>query len=255
MITSIFNAILYRPLFNIFVELYNILPGHDVGLVIVVITILLRLVVYPLTNSSIKAQRSMQALQPKLEALKKQYKDDQQKMAQATMELYKNHKVNPLTSCLPLLVQLPILLALYWVMQDALNSNNLSVQLYSFVTNPGTINPLTLGRFNLLNPSVWLALLAGGAQFLQARTMSRQMPPKNSGEGSKDESMAAMMNKQMLYVMPIMTAVIGFSLPAGLTLYWFWSTILMAAQQYYLTYKDKKDEGKSAPLEGEVIKK
>lgn len=255
MITSVFNAILYRPLFNIFVELYNILPGHDVGLVIVVITILLRLVVYPLTNSSIKAQRSMQALQPKLEALKKQYKDDQQKMAQATMELYKNHKVNPITSCLPLLVQLPILLALYWVMQDALNSNNLSAQLYSFVANPGTINPLTLGRFNLLSPSIWLALLAGGAQFLQARTMSRQMPPKNAGEGSKDEGMAAMMNKQMLYVMPVMTAVIGFSLPAGLTLYWFWSTILMAAQQYYLTYKDKKDESKSAPLEGEVIKK
>lgn len=255
MISSIFNTILYRPLFNFFVELYNILPGHDVGLVIVVITVLLRLVVYPLTNSSIKAQRSMQALQPKLEALKKQYKDDQQKMAQATMELYRNHKVNPLTSCLPILVQLPILLALYWVMQDALNSSNLSAQLYSFVANPGKINPLTLGYFNLLNPNIWLAILAGVAQFFQAKTMSRQMPPKGAGEGSKDESMAAMMNKQMLYIMPVMTTVIGFNLPAGLTLYWFWSTVLMVAQQYYLTYKDKKDEAKTLPLEGEVIKK
>lgn len=255
MISSIFHLILYRPLFNFFVELYNILPGHDVGLVIVVITILLRLVVYPLTSSSIKAQRSMQALQPKLEALKKEHKGDQQKLAQATMELYKNNKVNPVTSCLPLLVQLPILLALYWVMQDGLSSTNLGAQLYSFVANPGTINPLSLGRFNLLNPSIVLALLAGGAQFLQARTMSRKMPPPNAGPGAKDESMAAMMNKQMLYMMPVMTALIGMRLPAGLTLYWFWSTILMAAQQYYLTYKDKKEIEKNGVIEGEIVKK
>lgn len=255
MISSIFHTILYRPLFNFFVELYNILPGHDVGLVIVVITILLRLVVYPLTSSSIKAQRSMQELQPKLEALKKEYKDDQQKMAQATMELYRNNKINPLSSCLPLLIQLPILLALYWVMRDALTSTNLATELYSFVANPGTINPLTLNRFNLLNPSIWLAVLAGLAQFLQAKTMSRQMPPKNAGEGGKDESMAAMMNKQMLYMMPVMTVLIGATLPAGLTLYWFWSTILMAAQQYYMTYKDKKETENNGVLEGEVIKK
>jgi len=255
MISSIFHAILYRPLFNFFVELYNILPGHDVGLVIIVITILLRLAVYPLTSSSIKAQRSMQMLQPKLEAIKKQYKDDQQKLAQATMELYKNHKINPLSSCLPLLIQLPILLALYWVMQDGLNSNNLGAQLYSFVSNPGKINPITFGFFNLLNPSIWLAVLAGAAQFLQAKTMTQKMPPSNAGEGSKDESMAAMMNKQMLYMMPIMTVLIGFRLPAGLTLYWFWSTILMAAQQFYLAYRDKKNPASVTALEGEVIKK
>lgn len=255
MITSLFNTIFYRPLFNFFVELYNILPGHDVGLVILVITVLLRLAVYPLTASSIKAQRSMQALQPKLEALKKQYKDDQQKMAQATMELYRNNKVNPLSSCLPLLIQLPILLALYWVMSDFLSSTNFSAQLYSFVKNPGTINPLSFGYLNLLNPNIWLAILAGGAQFLQAKTMSHQMPPPNAGEGAKDESMVAMMNKQMLYMMPIMTVLIGWRLPAGLTLYWFWSTILMAAQQYYMTCQDKKTLIKDQPLEGEVIKK
>lgn len=255
MISSIFHTILYQPLFNFFVGLYNILPGHDVGLVIIVITVLLRLAVYPLTSSSIKAQRSMQMLQPKLEEIKKQYKDDQQKLAQATMELYKNHKINPLSSCLPLLIQLPILLALYWVMRDALTSTNLSGQLYSFVHNPVTISPLTFGFFNLLNPSVWLAVLAGAAQFLQAKTMSQKMPPANAGEGAKDESMAAMMNKQMLYMMPVMTVLIGFRLPAGLTLYWFWSTILMAAQQYFLSYRDKKYQEKNTPLEGEVIKK
>jgi YidC/Oxa1 family membrane protein insertase len=243
-------------LFNFFVELYNILPGHDVGLVIVVITVLLRLVVYPLTSSSIKGQRALQSLQPKLEALKKQYANDQQKMAQATMELYRESKVNPLSSCLPLLIQLPVLLALYWVMSDVLAGNNLSAQLYPFVTNPGTINPLTFGYLNLLEPSIALAVLAGVAQFVQAKTLSRQLPPANAGAGAKDESMAAMMNKQMLYMMPIMTTLIGWRLPAGLTLYWFWSTILMAAQQYYMSYQDKKNKNNDQqPIVGEVIKK
>ncbi len=264
MFSTFFHVVLYQPLFNIFVGLYNVLPGHDVGLVIVVVTVLLRLAVYPLTASSIKAQRSLQELQPKLEALKKQHAGDQQKIAQATMELYKNNKVNPLASCLPLLIQLPILIALYWVMRDGLASTNLAGSLYSFINNPGTINPISFGFLNLSKPNVILAVLAGVAQYLQAKTMSRQQPPKEAGEGGKDENMMAMMNKQMLYMMPAMTVLIGFSLPAGLTLYWFWSTILMAGQQYYMAKKNpivpvnkvidvKPIENKV--IEGEVIKK
>lgn len=260
MISSIFNTILYQPLFNIFVGLYNILPGHDVGLVIIVITILLRLAVYPLTSSSIKAQKALQELQPKLEELKKKYAGDQQKIAQATMELYKNNKVNPLASCLPLLVQLPILIALYWVMQDGLASTNLAEKLYSFISNPGTINPISFGFLDLSKPNVILAILAGGAQYLQAKTLNRQAPPPPSDPGKKDENMMVIMNKQMLYMMPIMTVVIGIGLPSGLTLYWFWSTILMAAQQYLLM-KNKDDKnggltpGENKVIEGEVVKK
>lgn len=260
MFSTIFNVVLYQPLFNIFVGLYNILPGHDVGVVIIVVTILLRLAVYPLTASSIKAQRSLQELQPKLEALKKQYAGEQQKLAQATMELYRNNKVNPFASCLPLLIQLPILIALYWVMQDGLASTNLSKSLYSFVANPGTINPISFGFLNLSKPNVILAVLAGIAQFLQAKTMNRQVPPKSAGAGGKDENMMAIMNKQMLYMMPAMTVLIGFSLPSGLTLYWFWSTILMALQQYYMAKNDPVEAvGKTLEnnkvIEGEVVKK
>lgn len=260
MFSTFFHVVLYQPLFNLFVGLYNILPGHDVGLVIVVVTVLLRLAVYPLTASSIKAQRSLQELQPKLEALKKQYAGDQQKIAQATMELYKNNKVNPFASCLPLLIQLPILIALYWVMQDGLASTNLSQSLYSFVKNPGMINPVSIGFFNLSKPNAVLAVLAGVAQYLQAKTMNRQNPPKEAGEGGKDENMMAIMNKQMLYMMPAMTVLIGFSLPAGLTLYWFWSTILMAGQQYYMSIKNPSTNNDSNTsvknvIEGEVVKK
>lgn len=234
MFSSLFHTVLYQPIFNAFIGLYNIVPGHDVGVVILIITLIIRLVLYPLTNSSIKAQKSMQELQPRMDLLKKQFGKDQQGLAQATMKLYKEHKVNPLTSCLPMLVQLPVLIALYLVLQDGLAGQNLAQNLYSFVHNPEKIGQISLGIFDLAKPSIVLAFLAGAAQFLQAKGMVRKKSPKVAGEGAKDEDMMAMMNKQMLYLMPAMTFLIGMRLPAGLTLYWFLSTILMVGQQFIL---------------------
>ncbi|MFA5175176.1 MAG: YidC/Oxa1 family membrane protein insertase [Patescibacteria group bacterium] len=236
---NLFHVILYQPIFNAFVGLYNLIPGHDVGAVILVVTILVRLAVYPLTNSSIKAQKSMQEIQPKLDEIKKQYADDKQKQTQAIMEMYKNNKVNPFASCLPLLVQLPILIALYAVLRDGLASANLSDSLYSFVSNPGQINPISLGYFDMAKANAALAVLAGLAQYWQARMTIKKQPPKEAGAGGKDEGMMATMNKQMLYFMPVMTVFIGLSLPAGLTLYWFFSTVLMGLQQLYLFRKKK----------------
>jgi YidC/Oxa1 family membrane protein insertase len=260
MFSTIFRTVLYQPIFNIFVGLYDIIPGHDVGLVILAITILVRLALWPLTNSSIKAQRSLQELQPKMEAIKKQYADDKQKQTQATMELYKNNKVNPFASCLPVLIQLPILIALYMVLRDGLASNNLVQWLYAFIPNPGTINPISFGFFDLAKPNAILAVLAGAAQFWQAKTMNIKKPPQQAGTGAKDEAMMSMMNKQMLYFMPLMTVFIGISLPAGLTLYWLFSTLLTVAQQSYLL--KKKDKGpadttdkKDNVIEGQVVNK
>lgn len=240
MLSSIFHTILYQPLFNLFVWLYDIIPGHDLGLVIVVITILTRLLLYPLMTSSIKAQKSMQDMQPKLDAIKKEFASDKQKQAAATMELYKTHKINPLTSCLPLLVQLPLLIALFWVLRDGLASKNVVQNLYPFVQNPGILNAISFGLLNLALPSIPLAVLAGLAQFVQARMMSRKTPPKEAGAGAKDEDMTAAMNKQMTYLMPVMTAIIGIRLPAGVTLYWFFSTLLLAGQQWFIFKKSKQ---------------
>ena|SRR3989338_2753950 len=254
MLSSLFHTILYQPIFNVFVGLYNILPGHDMGVVILAITVILRLILYPLTSSSIKAQKSMQELQPKLEEIKKQYADDKQKQAQATMELYKNNKVNPLASCLPMLIQLPILIALFLVMRDGLASADLTKNLYPFVHNPGTLNPISFGLLDLSKPNAVLAILAGLAQFLQAKTLSRKSPPKEAGAGGKDEGMMAMMNKQMLYFMPLMTTVIGFRFPAGLTLYWFLSTALMVLQQLVLFRKNNNPPPTTSNIiEGKIV--
>lgn len=237
MFSSLFNTILYQPIFNVFIGFYNIIPTHDAGLVILIMTFLIRVLVYPLTSQAIKSQKSMQELQPKMQAVKEKYKDDQQKQATALMELYKEHKVNPLTSCLPILIQLPILIALYMVLRDGLVSSDLSKNLYSFVANPGVINPLAFGFLDLKKTSIVLAVLAGVAQYFQAANMLTSKAPSNAGKGALDENMTAMMNKQMKYMMPVLTVFIGMGLPSGLTLYWFFSTLLTWLQQKLLTKK------------------
>lgn len=237
---QLFHTIVYQPLFNALIFLYNVLPGHDMGVAIIVLTALIRLILWPLSQKAIASQKSMQGLQPKLAALKEQYKDEKQKLTQATMELYKNEKINPLSSCLPLLIQLPVLIAFYWALSDGLKSQKMDL-LYPWVTNPGTVKTMAFGFLDLAQKSWPLAILAGAAQYWQTKMMPMQ-PPAIKTDGSKDEGMAAMMNKQMLYMMPIMTVVIGGGLPGGLTLYWFVSTLLTGLQQVWM-FK-KKDEKK-----------
>ncbi|MBI2436276.1 MAG: membrane protein insertase YidC [Candidatus Magasanikbacteria bacterium] len=248
--SELFNAILYQPIFNGFVALYNFIP--DVGVVILIITILIKIVLYPMTSKSIKAQKALTDLQPKLEKIKQEYKGDQSRIAQETMKLYKEHKVNPFGSCLPLLIQLPVFLALYWVLQAALTSDNFDL-LYSFIKSPEHINSVTLGIFDLSKSgNIVLALLAGGSQYLQAKMFSTKKAPPVAGQAAKDENMASMMNKQMLYFMPVITVLIGFQLPAGLALYWFLSTLLTALQQMILFKKNgtPKDGG---VIEGKLV--
>jgi len=236
---SLFNTILYQPLFNFLVWLYNILPGHDIGLAIIILTVLIKLILYPFSLQSLRAQKALAELQPKIEELKNKYKDRKDLMTQEMMKLYKDNKVNPFSSCLPVLIQLPFLIAVYQVFIKGLGSEGLE-NLYPFVANPGHINVISMGFLDLGKPNLILALLAGAAQFWQAKMMPRQSPPKNV-PGSKDESAAALMNKQMLYFMPIITVIIGVTLPGGLTLYWFLMTLLSVGQQYFY-FKKRKGE-------------
>ncbi|MDP3245241.1 MAG: YidC/Oxa1 family membrane protein insertase [bacterium] len=225
---AIYNLIFYQPIFNLLIFFYNIIPGHDVGVAIIVLTFLARLILFPFTLQSLRSQKAMQALQPKMNELKEKYKNEKDKLARATMELYKQEKVNPLSSCLPLLVQLPIFIALYQAMMAGLEGKNLEM-LYGFVTRPETVNVIAFGFLNLSKPNFVLALLAGLAQFVQSKGLIITKQPKVPG--AKDEAMLSMMNKQMVYLMPIMTVVIGASFPGGLTLYWLVTNVLTLLQQ------------------------
>lgn len=223
------------------------MPFNDFGAAIIALTIVIKLVFWPLGRKAIKSQKALQDLQPQIEEIKRQYADDKAGSSQAMMALYKNNKVNPFSSCLPLLIQLPFLWAVYRVFSDGL-ANNLDL-VYSFIHRPEVINTFSFGFLDLSKPNTYLALLAGAAQFWQAKMMITKKPAVKT-EGSKDENMMAIMNKQMLYIMPAVTVFIGLSLPGGLTLYWFVLTLLTAVQQA-VTFRNKNTAG---PIEGEIVK-
>lgn len=240
MFIQLYHAILYQPLFNLLVWLYNIIPGKDIGIAIVALTIIIKLVLHPFSKKSITSQRQLQSLQPKIDELRSKFKDEKEKQAQALMELYRKEKVNPLSSCLPLLIQLPFFIAMYQVFRSGLATSESLQMLYSFVANPGSINHISFGVVDLAVRSIPLAVVAGAAQFWQTKMLVHKRQPQVPG--SKDENMMASMNKQMMYVMPAMTVVIGMSLPAGLMLYWLTTSVLTVAQQWWMFRKDGKEK-------------
>lgn len=209
------------------------------GIAIIALTLAVKLLLYPLSIQSIRSQKALQTLQPKLEELKVKHKDNKEALALATMTLYKEEKINPFSSCLPLLIQLPFFFALFRVFQQGLVNKDLNL-IYPFLHAPETLNPVTFGVLDLAAPSIILAVLSGAAQFLQSKMLVTKPQPRI--EGAKDESMTAIMNKQMLYMMPLMTAFIGAKLPAGLSLYWLVSTLLTILQQWVMFRKKKNAE-------------
>lgn len=227
---TVYNDIIYRPLLNLLVFFYNVIPGHDIGLVIILLTILIRVALAPSFGKSIKSQKAMNDIQPKLNEVREKYKDNKEAQAKAMMELYKEHKINPFASCLPLLLQLPILIGLYQTFRVALNPALSMAQrlngLYSYVPRPASISPYFLKVINLSQPSAVLAIMAGLAQFWQ----SKLMMPKGPGQ---DATMKAM-SLQTTYVLPFISMFIAWKLPAGLPLYWVVTTLFAVGQQYYI---------------------
>lgn len=225
---ALYHLIFLNPTFNALIGLYNLVG--DMGVAIILLTIVVRMIIFPVTIRSLKSQKALQGLQPKLAALKEKHKGDKQALAKATMELYKQEKVNPASSCLPLFIQLPVFIALYQAMKIGLENKGME-SLYHFVERPEMIQAVAFGFLNLAKASIPLAILAGLSQFWQGKMLSQQKPAVKSA-GSKDEDMLAVMNKQMVYVMPVMTVVIGASLPGGVILYWLVTNLLTVAQQY-----------------------
>ena len=231
---NIFQTFFYQPILNLLVWLYDIIPGHDLGIAIILLTTIVKLALLPLSKKSIKSQKALQDLQPRLDEIKSKYKGKQEEMSRAMMALYKENKVNPFSSCLPLLIQMPFLFAVFRVFRNGIDSNlNL---VYSFIARPETVNHLAFGFLDLSKSNVYLAILAGLAQFWTQKMLTSKKPPIKT-PGAQDENIMAIMNKQMLYFMPVMTIIIGIQFPGGLALYWLVTTVLTGLQQMYLFKK------------------
>lgn len=248
-----FKIILYQPLLNLLIVFYNLVPGHDLGVAIILLTVLIKLILFPFSRQAIKAQKSLKDLQPKLEEIKKKYAGQQEKQAQAMMSLYKENKINPFSSCLPLVIQLPILIAVFQVFRVGLEGSALPV--YSFIYNPGTLKLISFGFLNLAKPNVILAVITAILQYFQTKFLSAQQPNKNiirKGEG-KDEETLALINKQMKFTMPILTGVVGLTLPSGLMIYWLVNILLTIFEQKIIFGKSKQKS--EIPLLTEKISK
>jgi len=247
------QTLLYQPLVNALVFL-NQLFGNF-GVAVITLTIVIRLLLVPLTLPSLKAASKMKAVAPELNKLKKQYAHDKQKLAKAQMELYKKHGVNPAAGCLPQIIQIVILIALYQAFNQVLNTNGetiakLNEVLYSFLKLPADVVINTRFWYLDLNkpdvfklpgasfslPGLFLTLAALGqmlsSKMMQPAVKAAQKQAKKTID--KQDDMATAMQSQMLYLFPLMTIVIGYRFPSGLVLYWLVFSVSTAAQQYFV---------------------
>jgi YidC/Oxa1 family membrane protein insertase len=229
MLSNLYTELLYRPLFNGLIALYVFLPGRDFGVAIIALTILVRLLLYPLGDRQYRSQRALSELQPKIQDIRAKVKNPQEQ-TKRLMALYKESGVHPASGCLPVLVQLPVLFAIYRVLVNGLHPEALSV-LYGWVPNPQTVETIAFGFLDLGKPNAVLAVAAGVFQYFQTRLM---LPPRRPQEKSGERDFTSIMNTQTLYVMPVITVVFALGFPAGLSLYWVTTTILGILQQMLL---------------------
>jgi YidC/Oxa1 family membrane protein insertase len=250
-ISQIFNNTLVQPLELVLLWL-NGLVG-DLGLAIILLTVGLRLLLYPLTLPSMKAAVKMRDLQPEIGKLKKKHKDDKLALQQAQAELFKQHQVNPAAGCLPQILQFIFLIALYRVF------------IVFFENGHQGISTVFLW-FDLAssNNNLILALIAAASQFILGlmimpavsttaeKVLAASTPTqKDDKEADSMSDMAVTMQKQMVFIMPVMTGIIALRFPAGLVLYWIVSTLFSLVQQYTVSgwgglepYLDKVKAGK-----------
>lgn len=229
---NFWNTFLYRPIFNTLIFLIKVIPGHNLGLAIIVLTLIIKLILLGPNQKALKSQKKMQLIQPQLEALKIKYEKEPQKLAQATMEIWKKNKVSPAGSCLPLLIQFPILIALFYVVKTDFRSTADipllydSLKAFSFSFIQTKLFGLDLTQKNI----IVLPVIVGLLQFFQMRL---SLGKQKISLPTKDQPMNpnAMMSQMMIYMMPVMIAFFTATLPAAVGFYWGASTLFGIAQQ------------------------
>ena len=258
LIISLFDALFFAPIVNALIFLYKVLvmtgiPGA-LGFSILLLTVVIRLVIWPFTASQVKSAHKMASLKPFLDALKIKHKDDRKAMQEAQMALYKEHGVNPMGGCLPALIQLPIFIALYQavinVFPDGAHGNldKINSLLYnewlhlSTAPDPNffglnlAAKPSSFNEVGILLLSV--PLITAALTFVQSKMTLPQTIKHEVKETKKEkqtEDMMATMQTQMVYMMPIMIGYFAFTFPVGLAIYWNTFTLMGIIQQYKIT--------------------
>lgn len=253
MIRTALSTIVYQPIYNGFVALITFLPDHSLGWAIIIITLIIRMILLVPQHHMLESQKKLQIIQPKIKKLQEEYKGDQATLGMKMLELYKKEWVNPMSSILPLLIQMPILIWLYWVITEINDPSNF-YHLYTFFKdfNPTEISTYFYGiHLDAVGGVVGgiMAILLGAIQWIQAKLSfvyqakktpekSKEMEVKKPEEGTPEAIFdPEMMQKMMLYFFPLMIAGTSYFFPHGVGLYWFIGTIFVIAQQAYVNRK------------------
>ncbi|MBI4426105.1 MAG: membrane protein insertase YidC [Candidatus Kerfeldbacteria bacterium] len=255
---ALFHTIFYRPIFNALIAAYHYLPVHDLGLAIIAVTILTLTVLFWPSLIQVRSSQMLQELQPKLKELQQKHKNNREELARQTMALYRQHKFNPLSSCLPIIVQFPFFIALYQVFISGLKIDPVThllaperlADLYGSLRDIYAAAPIVTTSFGFLDLSatknIVLAILVGGSQFLLTRLLAPKSTPP-SVPGAKDERSATSILRQMNYITPFSFAFISYILPAGLSLYYITWNLFQIGQRQILARPKRPPTIESKP--------
>lgn len=221
---NLFNVVIHNPLFNVLVIFYDSVAWQDLGLAIIFLTILIRLLLFPIFHESLRQQKIQQSLQPHIKKIQEKHRDNKEAQTKAILGLYSEHKANPVLPLILILIQLPVLFALFNIFNIGITEASLN-SLYTFVPRPETINHTLFNFLDLTKASFYVTGLAAIAQYLQSKlAIARQKP----GETQTD---AERIGRSLIYIAPLITILVLWSLPAAIGLYWITTTIFSAVQQ------------------------
>jgi YidC/Oxa1 family membrane protein insertase len=235
-VSSFYHTFFFDPLYNALILLFRVIPWADAGIIVVILTILVRLVLFPLSRKAVITQVKMAEINPELEEIKEKYKDKPEDQARKTLALYKERGVNPFSGILVIIIQIPIILALYQIflhfpkVEPAL--------LYSFIHAPEHINTTFLGLIDISGKSILIALLAAISTFVQLKVSTQgQQAPKGNSFG---DNLTRNMQSQMKYLFPVLVFFISYRISGVIALYWLTTNLFSAAQELFVRRNIRK---------------
>ncbi|HYF96748.1 MAG TPA: YidC/Oxa1 family membrane protein insertase [Patescibacteria group bacterium] len=282
---ELFKTYIEQPVFNLLEFIYAVIPGHDLGLSIIIFTIIIRIALWPLVKKQLHQAKAMRKLQPELKKIKQSAKGDRQKEARLQMELYKEHGVKPFATIGTLIIQLPIFIALYQSVNKLINDSNIIFSFsYEWVRELDWIQQLSvditlfdhtlfgvvdlsrraIDSGGLYVPALMVAIAAAVMQYYQSKLMmldnkdskklSDILKQAASGQQADQSEVGAAVSRTMLYFLPFITFIFAVSVPSALALYLLTSSAVGYLQQAYVLNQDK-DEMHELAVAAEAVEK
>lgn len=233
--TYLFNTFIFHPFYNGLILLIDFLPFFDAGVVIIIFTIIVKIILLPLSIKASKSQIELKGAEKDLKVIKEKYKNNQEELARQTVDYYRQKKINPFAGILVLIIQLPIVIGLYQVfLKSGLPSINTDI-LYNFISIPESVNMIFLNLVNISQKSLILAIIAGVTTYLQFSLASKNT--QQSSEGEMQGDIVKAMTVQMKYIFPILVIFISYNISGALSIYWITSNIFSIFQEIYIKKK------------------